>query len=94
MASFAYAEHPSQHFISMARAQLAAQSVQRISFTIEPLAQFAKRIAALAGPAIERWAAARHRAAEDRVYWQLALTDPRLMAELRAIQDHAESDGA
>jgi hypothetical protein len=92
MASFANAGHPSQHYL-MVRAEVAAQGFQHMSFTIELLVRFARRMAASARTTLQRWAAARRQAAQDRMFWELALADPRVMTELRAVMDHAESAG-
>ncbi|HET8748009.1 MAG TPA: hypothetical protein VFM98_20595 [Ramlibacter sp.] len=39
---------------------------------------------------LDAWADVRRQRAEDRQLWDLAATDPRLMAELVALQQHAE----
>jgi len=39
---------------------------------------------------LDAWAEVRRQRAEDRQLWELAATDPRLMAELVALQQHAE----
>lgn len=93
MASFAQAQHPSQHYLAV-RAELAAQTYQHTTFTIELLGRFARSMAGAVKLAFQRWAAAHRQAAQDRMFWELALTDPRVMAELRAIQDHEERGGA
>lgn len=46
------------------------------------LAAPAKRAAAALRIGLQRWAAARKRAAEDRQLWNLALTDARVMADI------------
>jgi len=91
MASFAHA-HPSQQYI-MVRKELAVQGFQHVEFTIDLLTRFAKRIAASVRPTLQRWAAAHRQAVQDRMFWELALTDHRVMAELHAIKDYAESRG-
>jgi hypothetical protein len=93
MASIAHAAHPSQHYL-MVRAEVAAQGFDHMAFTIDLLARFAKRIVASIETTHKRWAAARQQAIHDRMFWDLALTDPRVMAELRAIMDHAEAGDA
>lgn len=90
MASFAHVEHPSEQFLRV-RAEIAEQGFQHMSFTIEQLARLAKRIAASVKPRLQRWVAAHQQAAQDRIFWELALTDRRVMAELRAMHDHAEA---
>ena len=90
MASFAHVEHPSQQFVRV-RAEIAEQGFQHMAFTIDQLARLARRIAASVQPTLQRWAAAHQQAVQDRVLWQLALTDRRVMAELRAMHDHAEA---
>lgn len=72
------------------RAVLAEQSFEHTLFTLEAAAQFAHRAAAAIGQALKRWSAAHRQAVQDRIFWELALTDPRVMAEIRAIQAHAE----
>jgi|SRR5215208_428263 len=89
MASFAHVEHPSQHYV-MVRTELAAQTYQHMSFTIELLTRLARRIVASVAHTIRRRAAAHRQAVQDRMFWELAMTDPRVMAELRAINDYAE----
>lgn len=39
---------------------------------------------------LDAWAQLRRQRAQDRQLWELAATDPRLMAELVALQQHAE----
>lgn len=92
MASFAHADHPSQRYLEV-RAEVATQGFQHLSFTFEPLARFARRIAASARATLQRWAAAHRQALNDRMFLELATTDPRVMAEIRAIKDHAERYG-
>lgn len=91
MASFAHAAHPSQHYL-MVRAEVAAQGFDHMEFTIDLVARFARRVAASVKSTVQRWAAAHQQAVHDRMLWELALTDPRMMAELRAIIDRAESE--
>jgi hypothetical protein len=90
MASYAHAAHPNQQQYLMVRADIAAQGFEHIAFTIEQLTRLVKRVAASVKPALQRWAAAHQQAVQDRLFWELALTDRRLMAEIRAIQHHAE----
>lgn len=40
---------------------------------------------------LDAWAESRRLRAEDRATWEVARSDPRLMAELVALQQHAES---
>lgn len=57
------------------------------------LAAPAKRAAAALRVGLQRWAAARKRAAEDDQLWQLALTDARVMADIsRAMTADATRD--
>jgi hypothetical protein len=56
----------------------------------ELFAGVVKAIAASVRRTLQRWAKAHRQAVQDRMFWELALTDPRVMAELRAINDHAE----
>jgi hypothetical protein len=90
MASIAYAAHPQQHYL-MVRAEVATQGYQHMSFTIELLAGLGRLAVAFVRPPLQRWAAAHRQAVQDRVFWELALTDHRMMAELHAIKDYAES---
>jgi hypothetical protein len=90
MASIAHAAHPSQHYLAV-RAEVAAQGFDHMAYTIDLLARFAQRIAASIESTLERWSAARRQAVSDRMFRELALRDPRVMADLRAIIDHAES---
>jgi hypothetical protein len=39
---------------------------------------------------LDGWAQARREREEDRKLWELALADPRVMADLIALQQHAE----
>jgi hypothetical protein len=64
--------------------------VEHPSQHYELLAGVAKAIAASVRRTLQRWAKAHRQAVQDRMFWELALTDPRVMAELRAINDHAE----
>ena len=74
MASLAHAKYPSPYLIGAA----------------SPRAEPLKRIAASVRHTLARWAAARRQAAEDRMFLELALTDPRMMAEIRAIEARAD----
>jgi hypothetical protein len=57
------------------------------------LAAPAKRAAAALRVGMQRWAAARKRAAEDEQLWRLALTDERVMADIsRAMSAGASRD--
>lgn len=56
------------------------------SSTGEPLARLARPIRSW----FQRWAAAHHQKVQDRMFWELALTDPRVMGELQAIRDRAQ----
>jgi hypothetical protein len=92
MASFAHVQHPSQHYLAV-RAELAAQAYQHTLFTLEVIGRFAERVAASVKHAFQRWAAAHRQTVQDRMFWELALADPRVMSEIRAIKAHAELDG-
>ena len=92
MASFAHAQHPSHH--EWARAEIAAQGAQHIEFTVEQLVRLAKRVAAALKPTFKRWADAHRQAAQDRIFWELALTDRRVMDDLIAMQAKAEAEGS
>jgi hypothetical protein len=93
MASIANTANPSLQYL-MVRQELAQQSFEHVEFTIDLLTRFGKRVATLLGAAIQHWAAAHRQAVQDRMFWELALTDHRLMAELHAIKDYSESAGA
>lgn len=86
MSSLAHTQRLS-HYDVRERAERAEVGYQHLSFTIELLARFAKRIAS----SIRRWTAAHQQRVQDRLFWELALTDPRVMGELQAIRDHVES---
>jgi len=90
MASLAHTGNPSLQYL-MVRAELAQQSFQYTEFVIEMLTRLGQRVAALVGSTVHRMAAAHRQAVQDRMFWELALTDHRLMAELHAIQDYSES---
>ena len=92
MASIATTANPSLQYL-MVRRELAQQSFEQVEFTIELLTRLAKSIVAAVRPTFKRWAAAHRQAVQDRMFWELALTDHRLMAELYAIKDYAESRG-
>jgi hypothetical protein len=93
MSSIAHVAYPSQHHLAV-RAELATQAYQHSMFSIDLAVRFAERIAGLAVHTLQRWTAARRQAVQDRIFWELALTDPRVMADLHAIQAHAELDGS
>lgn len=93
MSSIAHVAHPSQHQLAV-RAELAAQAYQHSMFSIDLARRFAKRIAGSVVYTLQRWTAARRQAAQDRIFWELALTDPRVMADLHAINAHAELNGS
>ncbi|HXE51008.1 MAG TPA: hypothetical protein VN663_21710 [Ramlibacter sp.] len=92
MASIANTANPSLQYL-MVRAELAQQSFEQVEFTIELLTRLVKSIVAAVRPAFKRWAAAHRQAVQDRMFCELALTDHRLMADLYAIKDYAESRG-
>jgi hypothetical protein len=91
MASFAHAEHPTQHYLRQ-RAEVAAQGHEHMSFVIDNVIAYVKRSIAAIGPRIEKWSEAHHQAVQDRIFWELALSDRALMEELRAAR--ARSAGA
>ena len=86
IASFAHVAHPSQQF-RIGRADIALQRFEHTVFTVGRFASSVKR-------AVQRLVAAQRQSAQDRMFWELALTDHRLMAEIRAIEAHAEAKGA
>ena len=86
MASIAHVAHPSQQ-LPIGRADVAWQRVEHIVFTFGRFAASVKRAA-------KRLVAAHRQSVEDRMFWELALTDHRLMSEIRAIEAHAEVQGA
>jgi hypothetical protein len=92
MASIANTANPSLQYL-MVRQELAQQSFQHVEFTIELITRLVKQIAASASYVFKRWAAAHRQAVQDRMFWELALKDHRLMAELHAIKDYSESRG-
>jgi hypothetical protein len=64
--------------------------VEHPSQHYELLARFATGIASSVRRTFQGWAKAHRQAVQDRMFWELAMTDPRVMAELHAIVDHAE----
>jgi len=91
MASFAHTVHPSQRY-PMARPHVAAApGFQHVLFDL--LVGVATLISGSVRDTFRRWSAARRQAAQDRLFWELALTDHRVMADLNAIRDYAESRG-
>lgn len=92
MASFAHAQHPSHS--EWVRHEIAAQGAQHIEFTVEQLARLAGRVIAAIKPALKRWADAHTQAAQDRIFWELALTDSRVMSDLIGMQSRAEAEGS
>jgi hypothetical protein len=85
MASLA---HPSQQYIEV-RHDIAVQGHQHMEFTLEMLARLGRWVTALVGPTLKRWAVAHQQRVQDRLFWELALRDPRVMSELRAMKDRA-----
>jgi hypothetical protein len=83
MASLAHAEHPTGHHARQ-RAEIAAQGHEHLSFVIDSVIAFVKRSSAAIGARIEKWSQAHHQAVQDRIFWELALSDHALMEELRA----------
>ena len=63
-----------------------------MSFVIDSVIAYVKRSIAAIGPRIEKWSQAHHQAVQDRIFWELALSDRALMEELRAAR--ARSAGA
>jgi hypothetical protein len=90
MASFAHTAHPSQHY-SMTRVHVAAPGFQQ--FLFELVAGVAALLSGSVRDTFRRWSAARRQAVQDRMFWELAMTDHRVMADLQAIKDYAESRG-
>jgi hypothetical protein len=87
-ASVAYA-HASDPSLKL-RAVLAEQSFEYTAFTLDLLARFAKRATARIAQALKRWSAAHRQAVQDRIFWELALTDRRVMDEIRVMRAAAE----
>lgn len=85
MASFAHPEHPTQQYLRQ-RAEVAAQGHEHMSFVIDNVIGYVKRCIAAVGPRIEKWSEAHHQAVQDRIFWELALSDRAMMEELRAAQ--------
>jgi hypothetical protein len=83
------ANHPSQRYLAL-RAEVAAESYQHTSITIELVTRLGRRIVEAVGPTLKRWAAAHRQRVEDRLFWELTMTDRRLMDDLRAMRDHAD----
>lgn len=92
MASFAHSQHLSQLYIRE-RAERAEVSFQYTAYTVELFARLGRLVTAAVRPTLQRWMAAHQQAVQDRMFWQLALTDPRVMAELRAMRDRADQEG-
>ncbi|HXD40387.1 MAG TPA: hypothetical protein VN649_07475 [Ramlibacter sp.] len=90
MASFAHTAHPSRHYPA-ARAHVAAPGFQHVLFDL--LVGVATLVSNSVRDTYRGWAAARRQAAQDRMFWELAMTDHRVMAELNAIQDYAQARG-
>ena len=91
MASFAHSQHLSQYYVRE-RAERAEVSFQYAAYTVELFARLGRLVIAAVRPTLQRWMAAHQQAVQDRMFWQLALTDPRVMAELRAMRDRAEQE--
>ena len=92
MASFAHAHHPSHD--EWVRAEIATQGARHIEYTVEQLLRLANRVAAAIKPTLKRWADAHRQAAQDRIFWELALTDRRVMDDLIGMQAKAEAEGS
>ena len=90
MASFAHTAHPSQRY-PMARTHVATPGFQHVLFDL--LVGVATLLSGSVRDTFRRWSAARRQAAQDRMFWELALTDHRVMADLHAIKDYAASRG-
>ena len=90
MASFAHTAHSSQRY-PMARAHVATPGFQHVLFDL--LVGVATLLSGSVKDTFRRWSAARRQAAQDRMFWELALADHRVMADLHAIKDYAESRG-
>jgi hypothetical protein len=75
--------------MGIAMASLArAEHLSRYQHVSSSPAEALARLARSAGALLRRWAAAHSRRVQDRLFWELALTDPRVMAELQAIHAH------
>jgi hypothetical protein len=82
MTSFAYTHHPLQH-----------PGVVRAERGIGGVATLAHRAAAALDRGLRGWLAARRQAAEDAQYWEAALNDARIMADIsRAMSASAARD--
>jgi hypothetical protein len=71
MTSFAYTHYPLQH-----------PGVVRAERGFGGVAALAHRAVAYLGSGLQAWAAARRQAAEDAQYWNAALDDARIMADI------------
>lgn len=94
MTSFVHVDHPSQH-AGVVRAERAVQwFAGRGNLVIHFLA-LAGAPALAAAAAIGRWREARRVAQQDAAYWNAALCDARVMADIsRAMDVHAKDVSA
>jgi hypothetical protein len=82
MTSFAYTHYPLQH-----------PGVVRAERGFGGVATLAHRAVAAVVGAVQAWRAARRQAAEDAQYWEAALNDARIMADIsRAMSASATRD--
>lgn len=86
MSSLAHAQPSSQ---LAQRVAIAAQGHEHMSFVIDNVIAAVRRWIAAIGPRLERWSEAHHRAVQDRIFWELALSDRVLMEEIRAARGRA-----
>lgn len=92
-ASITHANHHTDH-VQQVRAELAEQSYQHTVFTVNLAVSAAKRAVAAVGQAIMRWAVAYEHTAQERIMRELALSHPKLVAEIRAARSTAAAEAA
>lgn len=94
MTSFVHVDYPTQH-PGVARAERTVQwFAGQGNPVIAILAAFGAPVMALAG-AVGAWRATRRQARDDAAYWNAALSDARIMADIsRAMDVHARDTAA
>jgi hypothetical protein len=94
MANTAPAGHPLSYYYERARSERAAQVARQVSEATVLLAGFARRAATAISSAFQRWSDAHQQAVQERVFWELASSDRRVMDELCVIRSRREQEDA
>lgn len=89
-ASAAHLLHPADATLQR-RTEVADLGHKHLTFTLQLLGALCRRTPDAVAMAFRRWSERHRQAVQDRIFWELALTDSRVMADLHAAQARAEA---